>query len=63
MIEKLLEKKIFLLILFSIVGLSLVAFLFFFYKNAWDIRLEREKQYENAWTEVEKRTIKTQLIY
>ncbi len=55
MIEKLLEKKIFLLILFSIVGLSLVAFLFFFYKNAWDIRLEREKQYENAWTEVEKK--------
>lgn len=53
MIKRLLRKRPFALLFFSIVGPLLIVFLFFFYKSAWDVRLERELQYENAWAEVQ----------
>lgn len=50
--KRMLNKRKSLLLFFSIVGILATIFLFFFYKNAWDIRLEREAKYENAWAEV-----------
>jgi len=43
-----------LMLLFIVVGiLSIITALFFFYKNAWDIRTERERQYNIAWMAAE----------